>query len=106
MEKKKEKGFSALVGPGGGGAKFGPAGRRGARGRAGPATAHDEKRRGRARDGAVATGPMRQGERETAPVADGAGRTGRPRRKPGCRWVRRRFAAGDPVLGHRAGALA
>jgi hypothetical protein len=68
MEKKKEKGFLALVGRG---AKSGPAGRRGMRGsdRAGPATAHDKKRRGRTRDGAVSTGSTRQGEREgeTAP---------------------------------------
>jgi hypothetical protein len=53
--------------------------------RAGPATAHGEKQRGRAWDDAVSTGPTRQREREgaTAPTADGAGRTGRPRgRKP------------------------
>jgi hypothetical protein len=35
------------------------------------------------------------------------GRTGRPRgKKPGRRWARRRFTAGDPVLGPRGGALA
>jgi hypothetical protein len=36
----------------------------------------------------------------------GRGRTGRPRGKPGRRRVRRRFTTGDPVPGHRAGALA
>jgi hypothetical protein len=49
---------------------------------------------------------------ERAGGADGAnGRRGganRPsaREKTGRRWSRRRFAAGDPVLGQRAGALA
>jgi hypothetical protein len=83
VEKKKEKGFWLWWA--GGGAKSGPAGRRGARGRehAGPATAHGAKRRGRARDDAISTGPTRQGEREgeTAPAADGAGRTCRPQGK-------------------------
>jgi hypothetical protein len=36
----------------------------------------------------------------------GQGRTGRPQGKLGRRRVRRRFAAGDLVPGHRAGALA
>jgi hypothetical protein len=76
MEKKKKKVFQLWWA---GGAKSDPAGRRGARGRerAGLVTAHGEKRRGRARDGAVATGPTRQGEREgegeTAPAVDRAG---------------------------------
>jgi hypothetical protein len=72
MEKKKEKGFWLWWA---GGAKSGPVGRRGARGheRAGPATAHGEKRRGRARDDVVSMGPTRQGEREgeTAPADRG-----------------------------------
>jgi hypothetical protein len=82
VEKKKEKGFWLWWA---GGAKSGLAGHRGARGRehAGPATAHNTKRHRHARDDDVSMGPTRQGEQEgeTAPAADGAGRTDRPRGK-------------------------
>jgi hypothetical protein len=95
------------VGRGGG---FGPA-RRGARARegAGPAAAH-----GRG-DGASAQERRRhrgahtsaRAEGETASRVDGAGEPAvRRERKTGCRWARRRFAAGGLVLGPRGGGLA
>jgi hypothetical protein len=93
------------------GAKSGPAGRRGARGRerAGLATAHGGRRRGRARDDAVSTGPMRQGEREGGrrrQLLTGRGEPAVRGEKPGRWWARRWFATGDQVLGRQAGALA
>jgi hypothetical protein len=63
-------------------------------------------------DGAGATASLRAHTSARAEGGNGAtvrrrGRTGRPRgRKPGHRWARRQFAAGDPVLGPRGGALA
>jgi hypothetical protein len=57
----------------------------------------------------VTARPTRQRERrgKTAPRVDGAGEPAvRGEGKPGRRWARRRFAAGDPVLGPRGGALA
>jgi hypothetical protein len=106
-KKEKEKEFLRRWAGGGG---FGPA-RRSARARegAGPAAAQGrgdgvgtrERRRHReAHTSARAKG-------ETAPRVDGAGELAvREEGKPGPRWARRRFAADDPVLGPRGGALA
>jgi hypothetical protein len=90
MEKKKEKGFW-LWWAGGGRNPAQP----GAGGRV-SAPAHGEKRCGHARDGAVSMGPTRQGEREgeTAPAADGAGRTGRP-------WGKTRLPVGSTAIRRR-----
>jgi hypothetical protein len=54
-------------------------------------------------------GPTRQRERRgggTALRSDGAGEPAERGRKAGCRWARRPFAAGGPVLGPRGGGLA
>jgi hypothetical protein len=69
----------------------------------------------RARNGAGArettSWPRGQHARESERGDSVSGRRGRgepvdPRGKPGRRRVQRRFAAGDPVPGHREGALA
>jgi hypothetical protein len=105
-KKEKRKGIPSQMGRGGG---FGPA-RRSARARegAGPDVAQDgETARARRSDG-VTAGPTRQRERRgNGAMGRRRGRTGRPRgKKPGRRWARRRFAADDPFLGPRGGALA
>jgi hypothetical protein len=94
MEKKKEKGFSALVGWG---ASAPAQSRPTARNGAGARETTPFPRGPRVRE----SGRGRRRQRLT-----GQGRTGRPRGKPDRRWVRRRFTTTDPVLGHRAGALA
>jgi hypothetical protein len=75
---------------------------------AGPAVAQGGRRRGRARGDTVFAGPTRLREREggTAPTVDGRGEPAVHGGEPGRRWARRRFAAGDPVLGQRVGPLA
>jgi hypothetical protein len=66
----------------------------------------------RARDGVgargdgVGYGPTRQGEREASAQMGKGGEPAIPRGEPGRRWVQRRFSAGDPVPGERAGSIA
>jgi hypothetical protein len=80
-----------------------------ARGCAGPAVAQGRRRRGRARGTASPRGPH---ARESG-RGGGTGASGRRRGEPAVRvgepgrwWARWRFAASDPVLGQRVGALA
>jgi hypothetical protein len=107
LKKRKRKGIPSQVGRG---VVFGPA-RRGAPAREGASPAAAQ-RRGRRRGRAGATTSLRAHTSARAEGGNGAtvrrrGRTGRPRgRKPGRRWARRQFAAGDQVLGPRGGALA
>jgi hypothetical protein len=106
LKKRKRKGIPSQVGRGGGGGSAQPGA---GHARAGPAAAQG---RGRRRERAGATTTLRAHTSARAKGGNGAtvrrrGRTGRPRgRKPGRRWARLQFAAGDPVLGPRGGALA
>jgi hypothetical protein len=96
-----------LVGRGGG---TGPTERRTRASASAPA-----QLRPRAGDGASARGRRHRRGAHTPERAEGGengvsglmeGRTARPRGGPGRRWARWRFAAGGPVLGQCAGALA
>jgi hypothetical protein len=87
-EKEKGKGFSALVGRGGG--EFRPSMAQG-RETASWLRAHALGRAG--------------GETTSAQMGKG-GEPAVPRGKPGRRRVQRRFSTGDPVLGERVGAIA
>jgi hypothetical protein len=106
LEKEKRKGIPSQVGRGGFSAQPGAAH---ARARA-PAQLRTKAGRRRRRAGVTAS--SRGPHVSESGGGDGAtgrrrGRTGRPRgKKPDRRWARRRFAAGDPVLGPRGGALA
>jgi hypothetical protein len=108
LKKRKRKGIKLLVGRGGG---SGPAGRRArasARLRRPSCGPRQETARAREGDG-VSAGPTCQRERK----GGGNGASGRRRGEPAVRvgepgrwWARWRFAASDPVLGQRVGALA
>jgi hypothetical protein len=104
-KKEKRKGIPSQVGWGGS-AQPGAAH---ARARA-PAQLWPKTGRRRGRVGATASprGPhVSESGGGNGATGRRRGRTGRPRaKKPGRRWARRRFAAGDSVLGPRGGALA
>jgi hypothetical protein len=105
LKKGKGKGIPSQVGRG----DFRPsqAQRTRARGRRPSCGPRRGRRRGRGSDG-ITAGPTRQRERRGERRHGSTARANRPAagKKPGRRWARRRFAAGDPVLRPRGGALA
>jgi hypothetical protein len=109
VEKKKEKGFWLWWAGGGGRNPAQP----GAGARGGVSMPAQPRRTARNGAGARETTPFPRGPhvRESGrgrrrQRLTGRGEPAGRREKPGRRWARRRFSASDPVLGHRAGALA
>jgi hypothetical protein len=106
VKKRKRKGIPTQVGRGG----VWPSQARGtrARGRRPSCGPRQGRRRGRAGATASPRGPLVS---ESGGGEQRRGSTARANRssagkEPGRRWARRRFAAGDPVLVPRGGALA
>jgi hypothetical protein len=106
LKKGERKGIPSQVGRGGFSAQPGAAHAR-ARAPAQLRPKAGETARARGSDGVTAGPHVSESGGGNGATGRRRGRTGRPRgKKPGCRWARRRFAAGDPVLGPRGGALA